>query len=271
MAVDPVPSCLTGVQELSWSTWASLLTMVRQFGEELVALQPSVVEGSRRLSDFEYPFEQRLIGGLRDHLGDISVLAEEYFNHHGRIIPGTRPMQILIDPLDGSRSYASGSDRYAIVITGVVRGEPLFAIVHQPAGDHTYTAVRGAGAFLDSARIVPSGSVPRSVAMRLSPKVPADVHPVADRLRRLGYTVERLESTALKLCWIGSGRYAGLVKPVTRRAGVLCTWALTAGLLVAGELGIAARTLDARPWRPQEGLIAVGDHRFFDDIRPGTW
>jgi fructose-1,6-bisphosphatase/inositol monophosphatase family enzyme len=109
------------------------------------------------------------------------------------------------------------------------------------------------------------------VAIRRSREVPPELHRLADRLIRLGYTVQRLESTALKLCWIGSGEYAGMIKPVTNRHGVLCTWALTPGLMVAQELGVVARTIDGRPWRSRAGEIAVGDAEFFHDIRPGSW
>lgn len=269
MTVDPIPECLTGVADLSQASWAALLAAVRRVGDDLVNRQPVLASDPAALAALELAVEDALIAALRECLGDVSVLAEEHFNRTGQVIDGSRPMRILLDPLDGSRSYAAGSSRYSIAIAGVVADEPLFAVVHQPALRRTYTAVSGRGAYLGADPIVAKASAPRTVAIRRSAEVPDAVHRVADRLTGAGYTLERLESTALKLCWIGAGEYGGLVKPVTVRHDVLCTWALTPGLLVARELGVVGHDLDGAPWRGREGVIAVGDPHFLDDIGAG--
>jgi fructose-1,6-bisphosphatase/inositol monophosphatase family enzyme len=119
VTVDPAPECLAGVANLSHSNWSALLAAVSHHGDELVTRQRLLVDGSQALPDFELAFERRLIRTLRKYLGDVSVLAEEHFSRTGRLIGGTRPMRILLDPLDGSRSYSAGSTRYAIAIAGL--------------------------------------------------------------------------------------------------------------------------------------------------------
>ncbi len=51
----------------------------------------------------------------------------------------------IVDPLDGTVNYLHGIPFWAVSIAVVVNGDLSAAVVHAPALDETFTAVRGAG------------------------------------------------------------------------------------------------------------------------------
>ena len=73
------------------------------------------------------------------------VLGEEY---------GGDPQDIegwrwVVDPIDGTRSYARGNETWATLIALQLDGESVVAVASLPAFGSRYTAVRGSGATLN--------------------------------------------------------------------------------------------------------------------------
>ncbi len=62
----------------------------------------------------------------------------------------------IIDPIDGTRSFMAGSDTWAHSLAIAEAGEVVAAVVYLPMRDKLYHAARGAGAFLNDAKIAPS-------------------------------------------------------------------------------------------------------------------
>jgi myo-inositol-1(or 4)-monophosphatase len=59
----------------------------------------------------------------------------------------------IVDPIDGTRSYLSGRDDWAISVALAVGGTPVLAAIFAPATDDLYFAAAGAGASLNGAPI----------------------------------------------------------------------------------------------------------------------
>jgi fructose-1,6-bisphosphatase/inositol monophosphatase family enzyme len=59
----------------------------------------------------------------------------------------------LIDPIDGTKNFARGDDRFGIMVSLVDRGVTRAAWIVMPARGHAYVAEQGSGAFLDGARL----------------------------------------------------------------------------------------------------------------------
>ena len=53
----------------------------------------------------------------------------------------------LLDPLDGTSAFASGSPDYAVMAALVLRGQVVLGVIHHPEYDRTYAAELGAGAY----------------------------------------------------------------------------------------------------------------------------
>jgi myo-inositol-1(or 4)-monophosphatase len=237
MRADDVPPCLVDLPSLPSIEWPMLLARLSHWGELLVDRQPALMGDGAALTAFEFELENDLIDLLRSQFGDVSVLAEETFHRTGQAVGTPGPLRLVLDPVDGSRSYADGSGIYAITLAAFLDDRPLFGIVHHPVDQITYAAARGRGAYRGTQRLKPSHTAPRRVA-----------------IRQRGMTAP--------VCWIADGRIAGVVKPVTERNGILSTWGLTAGQLVAEETGYLVTALDGSPWRWQPGEVAIGDAGF---------
>ncbi|MGD9107951.1 MAG: 3'(2'),5'-bisphosphate nucleotidase CysQ [Gammaproteobacteria bacterium] len=54
----------------------------------------------------------------------------------------------VVDPLDGTKEFISGSDEFTINIALVENGVPLLGVVSVPAYNEIYYAIRGVGAFV---------------------------------------------------------------------------------------------------------------------------
>jgi myo-inositol-1(or 4)-monophosphatase len=261
MRADDVPPCLVDLPSLPSIEWPMLLARLSHWGELLVDRQPALMGDGAALTAFEFELENDLIDLLRSQFGDVSVLAEETFHRTGQAVGTPGPLRLVLDPVDGSRSYADGSGIYAITLAAFLDDRPLFGIVHHPVDQITYAAARGRGAYRGTQRLKPSHTAPRRVAIRQR-GMTAPVADAAELLSARGYVIEGMACTSLKLCWIADGRIAGVVKPVTERNGILSTWGLTAGQLVAEETGYLVTALDGSPWRWQPGEVAIGDAGF---------
>jgi len=59
----------------------------------------------------------------------------------------------VVDPIDGTRSFASGVPLYGVLLALDVGGEPVLGCCHFPVLGQTVVAARGAGAWLDGRRV----------------------------------------------------------------------------------------------------------------------
>src|ERR1700678_1655847 len=55
----------------------------------------------------------------------------------------------VVDAVEGAVNYTHGMPEWGVTVTLVRDSQPVLAVVRQPVGDLTYTAVRGAGAYLN--------------------------------------------------------------------------------------------------------------------------
>jgi 3'(2'), 5'-bisphosphate nucleotidase len=96
---------------------------------------------------------------LANLLPDVPVVTEEASETHAFAVAGRF---ILVDPLDGTREFTSGSDEFTVNIALIDRGEPVAGAVYAPALNRLYVA--GASAFRADVR--PAERVPGLQAMR---------------------------------------------------------------------------------------------------------
>lgn len=213
---------------------------------------------SAELPNAEWDVERSFVRLIRDVLGPVPIVAEERMNRFGTIVPGAGSLSVTLDPLDGSRSYARGSSRYACSLAVRKGASILFGVVYRPATDQHYVAVAGGGAFRGSTRLSRRGGS-RVVAVKSQIAHLPEVRAITGRLRSAGYRTERLESTSLKLCWTAEGRRAGVVKVLRLGGGALRDWGTAAGLLICQESGLRCLTWSGAAWTGTDGGLVVGD------------
>jgi histidinol-phosphatase len=67
--------------------------------------------------------------------------------------PGTSGFRWVIDPIDGTRSYVRGIPIWSTMVGLEYKDEQIAGVVHLPAMQQTFRALRGDGAYRDNRRI----------------------------------------------------------------------------------------------------------------------
>lgn len=61
---------------------------------------------------------------------------------------GNYGLEVLLDPIDGTRSYVDSREQYQVIVTIHDRSEIVGAICYMPRRDRCYTATKGGGAYV---------------------------------------------------------------------------------------------------------------------------
>ena len=158
-------------------------------------------------------------------LPDVAWLSEETVDDTLRL---SRRFVWVVDPIDGTRAFMSGSPDWAVCVALLDEGRPVLGVVHAPAGATTYTAISGGGAMSNGKPIRTTGLTSLAGARIAGPK------PMLEALARQESFVaaDKIPSLALRLTRIADGTIdAGLVSPDAR------DWDLAAADLVLSEAG----------------------------------
>jgi myo-inositol-1(or 4)-monophosphatase len=177
----------------------------------------------------------------------------------------------VVDPLDGTTNFLHGIPHWAISVgiekrTGTDTSEVMAGVIHNPAGDETFWAERGMGAFLNDRRLrvsgrkdlreavfatgIPFAAIPRKAEFS---QILARIMPQVAGVRRFG-------SAALDLAWTAAGRYDGYwelgIKP----------WDMAAGLVLVREAGGFATDPEGEDaWR--NGDVVAGNPSLHGRLR----
>ena len=189
---------------------ADALASVRNWG-------PSGLRPGQYVADLET--DAAALAVLRR--GGVGVLSEESGLEHS-----DRPILVVIDPLDGSTNASRGLPWFATALCALDADGPRVSLVAHQAGGPRFTAVRGAGAYADGRRIVPSSCTAISDAFLGLNGLPSTSFGWA-QYRTLG-------AAALDLCAVASGVLDGYVDCVDEAHGV---WDYAAAAHICAEAG----------------------------------
>lgn len=163
----------------------------------------------------------------------------------------------VVDPIDGTRSFAEGTPEFTICVALLVEDEPVLGFVHNPATAELFEARRGEGAFLNG---VPMRAT--DVAVLAGARIVASKF----ETRRRGFgaflptaELSSLGSLAYKLALVAAGRFDGYLS-----WRLTHDWDIAAAVLLLAEAGALITEADGAPIRlnrPEprhRGLLAAG-------------
>jgi len=182
-----------------------------------------------------------------------------------------------IDPLDGTTNFLHGIPHYAVSIALVAHigsrldantrfdeDTPVVGVVYDPCREELFTAVHGAGAWLNGHRITCSRTPVLEDAV-LATGFPfrdfsfADQYlPMLDDAIHLSRGVRRHGAAALDLAWTAHGRFDGYWEMG------LAPWDVAAGTVLVREAGGQALDMYGRDSWPIGGAVVSGN----PDIMP---
>jgi myo-inositol-1(or 4)-monophosphatase len=165
---------------------------------------------------------------LRDKLSrpDFGWLSEESKDDRARL---QSDRIIIVDPIDGTRSYMQGRPDWSIVAAVVENGRPVAAGVYVPVEDNLYLAAAGLGATRNGTAIRASTGSTLAEARIAGPKNMLDRISAIDRA---SIQEPKIHSLALRMTRVAEGRIDAAFASVNAY-----DWDLAAADLLVHEAG----------------------------------
>lgn len=164
-----------------------------------------------------------------------------------------------VDAVEGNINHVHGAPEWCVTVTLIRDGVAQLAVVHQPIGNHTWTAVKGHAAFADGVRLQGSRKTSLNVAIAATGQAePRQTETFA----RFGQSMTAMLSHALlvratvpttfPLLALAEGRV-----DVFWQLGVVLP-GVAAGMLIAKEAGAVATSLNGAEWKTGDDTLLVG-------------
>ncbi|MCV6603961.1 MAG: 3'(2'),5'-bisphosphate nucleotidase CysQ [Porticoccaceae bacterium] len=207
-----------------------------------------------------------LVAGLPG-IHDVPILSEE------SSLPGFEERQSwqrywLVDPLDGTKEFVSGSGEFTVNVALIADGEPVLGVVVVPVTGAVYSGVKGVGAFKDGepvrCRQFAQGATPVVVASRRHGSEEGQ-RALANLESHFGELELMQVGSSLKFCMIAEGR-----ADIYPRYAPTCEWdtAAAQAVLAAAGGGVVSAQGAILDYNRKESLlnpsfVAVGENPEF--------
>lgn len=176
------------------------------------------------------------------------------------------PYQWIVDPLDGTTNFVHGVPVFAISIALAHQGRLVVGVVYDPTRQEMFTAIKGAGAWLNARRIRVSRI--RHMGQSLlstgfSPKFRDNPKPYLrwfEALQSRCHAVRRMGCTSLSLAYVACGRQEGFYEQD------LMSWDIAAGILLVQEAGGEVTDFQGHPVRLEHGQVVASNGQIHNEM-----
>lgn len=248
----------TGVHDLA-ADRALLSTAVEQAGEIARGyfrgdVKPRYKSPGQIVTEADIAIDRQLHDVLIGSRPDDGWLSEESEDDGSR----NRCRRVwVVDPIDGTRSFAEGVDEFTISAALVIDGLPVLASVLNPITSESFEATAGGGATLNGNPLVPSEQTAIDGASILASSGEMKKRRWPEVFPEASFTT--IGSLAYKLALVAAGRFDGLVSLRS------CSdWDIAAAILLLEESGARLSDGHGDPIRLNQstlrhhGLVAAG-------------
>jgi myo-inositol-1(or 4)-monophosphatase len=180
----------------------------------------------------DYASQDALVRRLRA-IDPAPVIAEEMPSHEQLAVHAAASRFWCIDPLDGTKNFASGVPFFAVSVALVEADRPVFGTVYDPIADEAFFAVRGAGAWLNHRPLRVPAVAPTLDGATAEVSLRRDTAKLKGALKRHKPYRRRLTSgsSALSWCHLAAGRIDVMLHSGQKM------WDYAAGALILEEAG----------------------------------
>ena len=221
--------------------------LVSRAADVILAVRARGFEVSRKpdrsvVTEADHASEVLIAAGLREAAPEIPVIAEEEFAGGAAAVASA--CFWLVDPLDGTREFAGGSDDFAVNIGLIRDGRVVLGVVGVPATGELFGGIVGRGAWKRQ------GGIERPVHARAVPPegltVLASRHH-GDTARLEAFLAGRVVAktvnygSSLKFCRVAEG-----IADLYPRFGRTMEWDTAAPQAVLEAAGGSVRTMDGQ-------------------------
>lgn len=226
-------------------------------------------EDGSSVTEADMAVNEALKAFLLSRRPDYGWLSEEEAHEEDPADRLARRRVLILDPIDGTRSFMEGSDAFCLSLALVEDGAPIAAAVLAPAMERMFDASLGGGARVNGAALPSARPEPADPPAAMAPS--RDLK--QERWAGAAPTVSRryLQPLAHRLCAVAAGDADGLITLKSTHE-----WDIAAAALIAVEAGL---TVTDRAGRAPvynkrvpvvQGLLAAppGLHRDWMSRRP---
>jgi myo-inositol-1(or 4)-monophosphatase len=229
-----------------------LTALLREVAVDEILPRYEQVESHRKsdgsiITETDLAVQGRLRNELAEVWPEIGFLGEEMSpEQQAAVLSDSSAGTWCLDPLDGTGNYAAGIPCFAVSLALLCEGRSRVGLVYDPVRDECFSAVAGAGAWLNDRPLqAPDESIElrRATAIVDFKRLPA---PLASALAtKPPFRSQRsFGSVALDWCWVAAGRGQLYLH------GGQKLWDYAAGSLILAESGAAGCPLDALDGEP---------------------
>ncbi len=230
-----------------------LISLALEAGRDINAVRAGGVDPQTKLDGSivtlaDKSAEAIIEAGLKRLAPDIPMIGEESCAE-GRI-PACGARWFCVDPLDGTKGFASGGDHFTVNIALIEHGAPTFGVVYAPATGQLFAG--------EPHRALHGECDPATATLR-APLEPIQTSSPANQWRiiasensgrsaRTRAFIERLNgvsthtSSSIKFCTIAAGE-----ADIYPRFGEVSEWDVAAGHAILLAVGGAVMRLDGSP------------------------
>jgi fructose-1,6-bisphosphatase/inositol monophosphatase family enzyme len=210
----------------------------------------------------DHEAEAALVSGLQAILPSSTVIGEEMCHARPELMQGLHEVDgplWFVDPLDGTRNFVGGYSRFAIMVALRQRRETVGAWILRPVDGSLAVAERGAGAFIDGARMIAPAAGKTGPALRGT--ILTNFLPPELRERIVRNSTKLAEVVPASMC-------AGEDYPAVARGALDFVaywrglpWDHVPGALFLTEAGGSVTRYDGSPFQPDGrlGVLAAGN------------
>lgn len=185
------------------------------------------------VTDADLASEKKILAVIKQAFPSDQFLAEESNTYTS--LPSGRIW--IIDPIDGTTNFAHGFAPFCVSIAFWEDGEAKVGVVLEVANNETFTAVKGAGAFLGDERLTVSTIQDPAKAL-IATGFPYAQFSLVDpylailkNLMQKTHGIRRAGAASYDLCCVAAGRVEGFYEYG------LSPWDVAAGTLIITEAG----------------------------------
>ncbi len=217
--------------------------------------------------------ERMIVAGLRTMFPGCVVVGEEAATADPSLLKTLAGAELafVVDPVDGTANFASGLALFGVMVAAIGGGEVVASVIHDPIGDDSALALRGEGAWMETAAGVrrdlrvktpaPVGEMAGNVAWRLLPEPQRSV--VCGNLPKVAGSWDyRCSAHEYRMVADGHCHFLFFNR--------LYPWDHAPGWLLHQEAGGYSAQFDGRPYDPARidgGLICAPDETSWRALR----
>jgi fructose-1,6-bisphosphatase/inositol monophosphatase family enzyme len=217
------------------------------------------------VTDADEAAERVISNGLEAAYPGTTIVGEENASRDPTLLGaiGTADLAFVVDPLDGTKNFASGLPLFGTMAAATVRGEVILAAIHDPVSRTTALAARGEGAWMQDERgsctdlrVSNAGPVHEMDAIIGTNFLPEPLRTTVNR------NLSRVHMSSWMRCAAHEYRLAAAGHCDLLFYNKLMPWDHAAGWLLHGEAGGYSAHFDGSAYRPADlvgGLICAPD------------